>query len=68
MSENEKYLTVLKELGEILQSKNDKIALLEWQLNKLKADIACVEKQKGNNNEIHTRRQRETLLQNNEAV
>ena len=70
MSENEKYFTVLKELGGLLQEKNDRIALLEWQLDKLKSNISSVEKQKGNHNEINTRRQKESesLLQNNEAV
>ena len=35
MTEVEKYNELLKELGQLLKEKNDRIAVLEWQIDSL---------------------------------
>lgn len=45
MTNEEKYTELLKELAELLKSKNDKITLQEWEINSLKNKLAGAEKQ-----------------------
>lgn len=35
MTEMEKYQELLKEVGQLLKEKNDRIAVLEWQIDTL---------------------------------
>lgn len=46
MTAEDKYSAVLKELGEVLQSKNTTISLQAWQIDELKAKLAAVEKER----------------------
>lgn len=46
MTSEQKYAELLKELGEILMRKNDKISVLEWQVEDLKKKLAEIESDK----------------------
>ena len=43
MTDNEKYQALLKEVGELLDNKNNRIAVLEWQLEQFKQKVAELE-------------------------
>lgn len=44
MTDEQKYNAVLKELGEVLQSKNTTISCQQWQIDELKAKLEAAEK------------------------
>ncbi len=52
MTDNEKYSAVLKELGELLQSKNNTILWQNLQIDDLKEKLAAAE------NELHFAKER----------
>ena len=43
MTDEQKYSAVLKELGELLQSKNTTIQVQSWQIDSLKKQLAVAE-------------------------
>ena len=43
MTDEQKYNAVLKELGELLQSKNTTISCQKWQIDELKEKLAAAE-------------------------
>ena len=45
MTDNEKYNALLKELGELLQTKNTTISCQKWQIDNLKEKLAAAEKE-----------------------
>lgn len=45
MTDEQRYSAVLKELGEVLQSKNTTISCLQWEIDQLKEKLAEAEKQ-----------------------
>ena len=45
MTNEEKYTELLKDLGELLKSKNDKIAVQECIINSLESKLAGAEEQ-----------------------
>lgn len=49
MTDEQKYNAVLKELGELLQSKNTTISCKQWQIDELKAKLADAEKEMADN-------------------
>jgi chromosome segregation ATPase len=48
MTAEQKYSAVLKELGEVLQSKNTTISCQQWQIDSLKAKLDAAEKERDN--------------------
>ena len=46
MTDEQRYSAVLKELGEVLQSKNTTISCQRWQIDELKAKLADTEKER----------------------
>lgn len=44
MTDEQKYSAVLKELGEVLQSKNTTISSQSWEIDQLKEKLAAAEK------------------------
>lgn len=44
MTNREKYEAVIEGLGELLKEKNEKIGLLEWQLEEAKKELKAAEK------------------------
>ena len=52
MTNNEKYSAVLRELGELLESKNMTISSQNWQIEQLKEKLAAAE------NELHFAKER----------
>lgn len=46
MTDEQKYSAVLKELGELLQSKNTTISCQKWQIDQLKEKLAAAEEQR----------------------
>ena len=46
MTEDQKYNAVLKELGEVLQSKNTTISCQKWQIDQLKEKLAAAEEER----------------------
>ena len=46
MTDEQKYSVVLKELGELLQSKNTTISCQSWQIDELKAKLEAAEKER----------------------
>lgn len=46
MTDEQKYNAVLKELGEMLQSKNTTISCQKWQIDQLKEKLAAAEKER----------------------
>ena len=46
MTDEQKYSAVLKELGEVLQSKNTTISCQSWQIDQLKEKLAAAEKER----------------------
>jgi uncharacterized coiled-coil protein SlyX len=44
MTDEQKYSAVLKELGEVLQSKNTTISCQSWEIDQLKEKLAAAEK------------------------
>ena len=46
MTDEQKYNAVLKELGELLQSKNTIITCQQWQIDNLKEKLAAAEKER----------------------
>ena len=46
MTDEQKYSAVLKELGEVLQSKNTPISCQSWQIDQLKEKLAAAEKER----------------------
>lgn len=48
MTDEQKYNAVLKELGEVLQSKNTTISCQQWQIDELKAKLEAAEKERDN--------------------
>ncbi len=49
MTSEQKYSAVLKELGELLESKNTTISCQKWQIDQLKEKLAEAEKQMTDN-------------------
>lgn len=45
MTNEQKYTELLKEIGEIIKSKNDTIALQKWQLSTLEEKLAEAKKE-----------------------
>lgn len=45
MTDEQRYSAVLKELGEVLQSKNTTISCQKWQIDELKAKLEAAEKE-----------------------
>ena len=45
MTDEQKYNAVLKELGELLQSKNTTISCQRWQIDQLKEQLAAAEEE-----------------------
>lgn len=45
MTDNEKYSALLKELGELLQTKNTTISCQKWEIDHLKEKLAAAEKE-----------------------
>lgn len=43
MTDEQRYSAVLKELGEVLQSKNTTISCLRWQVEELKEKLKATE-------------------------
>lgn len=43
MTDEQRYSAVLKELGEVLASKNTTISCQSWQIDELKAKLAAAE-------------------------
>ena len=43
MTESQKYNELLKEVGQLLKEKNDKISLLEWQVRGLERKVQELE-------------------------
>lgn len=43
MTDNEKYQELVKEVGQLLKEKNDKIAVLEWKLRGLERKVEELE-------------------------
>lgn len=43
MTDTEKYNELLKELGELLKSKNNTIAVQQWEIDDLKRKLAAAE-------------------------
>ena len=46
MTDEQKYSAVLKELGDVLQSKNTTISCQSWQIDQLKEKLAAAEKER----------------------
>lgn len=46
MTEEQKYSVLLRELGEMLQSKNTTISCQQWQIEELQAKLADAEKER----------------------
>lgn len=46
MTDEQRYAAVLKELGEVLQSKNTTISCQSWQIDELKAKLEAAEKER----------------------
>lgn len=46
MTDEQKYSAVLKELGEVLQSKNTTISCQSWQIDQLKEKLAAAEEER----------------------
>lgn len=46
MNDEQKYNAVLKELGEVLQSKNTTITCQKWQIDQLKEKLAAAEQER----------------------
>lgn len=46
MTDEQKYNAVLKELGELLQSKNTTISCQKWQIDQLKEKLEAAEKER----------------------
>lgn len=46
MTDEQKYNAVLKELGELLQSKNTTISCMRWEIDELKEKLAAAEKER----------------------
>lgn len=46
MTDEQKYSAVLKELGELLQSKNTTISIQRWQIDELKEKLAAAEEER----------------------
>lgn len=46
LTDNEKYSAVLKELGEVLQTKNTTISCQQWQIDDLKEKLAAAEEER----------------------
>lgn len=46
MNDEQRYNAVLKELGEVLQSKNTTICCQQWQIDNLKGKLAAAEKER----------------------
>lgn len=44
MTDEQKYSAVLKELGEVLQSKNTTISCQSWEIDQLKEKLAATKK------------------------
>lgn len=43
MTESQKYSELLKEVGQLLKEKNDRIAVLEWQIEGLERKVKELE-------------------------
>ena len=43
MTESQKYNELLKEVGQLLKEKNDRIAVLEWQIEGLERKVKELE-------------------------
>lgn len=48
MTDEQRYSAVLKELGEVLASKNTTISCQSWQIDELKAKLAAAEAERDN--------------------
>lgn len=46
MTDEQRYSAVLKELGEVLQSKNTTISCQKWQIDQLKEKLAAAEEER----------------------
>lgn len=46
MTDEQRYSVVLKELGEVLQSKNTEICCQSWQIDQLKEQLAKAEQER----------------------
>lgn len=46
MTSEQKYAAVLKELGEVLESKNTTITCQKWQIDQLKEKLAAAEEER----------------------
>ena len=46
MTSEQKYSAVLKELGEVLESKNATISCQKWQIDQLKEKLEAAEKER----------------------
>lgn len=46
MTDEQKYSAVIKELGEMLQSKNTTISCQQWQIDELKEKLAAAEEER----------------------
>ena len=53
MTDEQKYSAVLKELGEVLQSKNTTISCQSWQIDQLKEKLAAAEKERDEAQQEH---------------
>lgn len=46
MTDEQRYIAVLKELGEVLQEKNTTITCQQWQIDELKARLDATEEER----------------------
>lgn len=66
MTDEQKYSAVLKELGELLQSKNTTISVQRWQIDELKAKLEAAEKER--DEAMAKNASEKVLLLDNEAI